>query len=166
MIYNVIGNGRSRTMINLNELQGRTFACNAVYRDFTPTDLVFIDAKMSDEIFQANLSCQIWTKKQLVRNNWLALPEIFLSAGTSALHLASTFEPDEIHIYGMDMTLTNIYAGTPNYRPEALINHNTTSWINEMHSIVQNNPWVKYIRFRAADCPKFNFGANYEERIL
>ena len=166
MIYNVIGNGTSRKQINLNELQGRTFACNAAYRDFTPTDLVFIDAKMSDEIYQAKLKCNIWTKGNLVREGWSILHTVLLSSGTTALHLASTFEPDEIHIYGMDMNLTNIYAGTPNYRPEALINHNTASWINEMHSIVQNNPWVKYIRFRAADCPEFNFGANYEERIL
>lgn len=166
MIYNVIGNGTSRKHINLTQLEGRTFGCNAIYRDFTPSDLVFIDPKMSDEIFQAKLTCNVWTKGNLVREGWRSLRTILLSSGTTALHLASLFEPDQIHIYGMDMTLTNIYAGTSNYRPEALINHNTDPWINEMHQIIQNNPWIKYIRFKTQDCPEFNFGANYEERIL
>ena len=46
----IIGNGPSRKGIDLEELEGTTFGCNALYRDFTPDYLVSGDAGVIKEI--------------------------------------------------------------------------------------------------------------------
>jgi hypothetical protein len=46
----IIGNGPSRKGIDLKELEGTTFGCNALYRDFTPDYLVSGDAGVIKEI--------------------------------------------------------------------------------------------------------------------
>lgn len=49
----IIGNGKSRSVINLDDLlgQGTIFGCNALYRDWNKADyLVAIDERMIDEI--------------------------------------------------------------------------------------------------------------------
>ena len=50
----VLGNGLSRKPIPLEPLKqhGKIYACNAVYRTFTPDYLVAVDAKMINEICQ------------------------------------------------------------------------------------------------------------------
>ena len=46
----IIGNGPSRQQVKLNKLEGTTFGCNALYRDFTPDYLVSGDAGVIKEI--------------------------------------------------------------------------------------------------------------------
>ena len=49
----IIGNGPSRKGIDLNDLDGDTFGCNALYRDFTPTYLLSGDAGVIKEICES-----------------------------------------------------------------------------------------------------------------
>ena len=46
----IIGNGPSRKELHLSELEGTTFGCNALYRDFTPDYLLSGDATIIKEI--------------------------------------------------------------------------------------------------------------------
>ena len=46
----IIGNGPSRQQVKLNKLEGTTFGCNALYRDFKPDYLVSGDAGVIKEI--------------------------------------------------------------------------------------------------------------------
>ena len=48
----VIGNGKSREGMDLNDLKkhGMTYGCNALYREFTPDVLVAKDKPISDAI--------------------------------------------------------------------------------------------------------------------
>ena len=46
----IIGNGPSRKQVKLDELEGTTFGCNAIYRDFKPDYLVSGDAGVIKEI--------------------------------------------------------------------------------------------------------------------
>tara|TARA_Y100001963_G_scaffold156849_1_gene251465 strand:+ start:998 stop:1723 length:726 start_codon:yes stop_codon:yes gene_type:complete len=46
----IIGNGPSRKQVDLDELEGTTFGCNAIYRDFTPDYLISGDAGVIKEI--------------------------------------------------------------------------------------------------------------------
>ena len=46
----IIGNGPSRQQVKLDKLEGTTFGCNALYRDFTPDYLVSGDAGVIKEI--------------------------------------------------------------------------------------------------------------------
>lgn len=58
----IIGNGPSRKNFDLKKLQasGQIYGCNALYRDFTPTYLVSVDAKMSKEISQNKVYEKCW----------------------------------------------------------------------------------------------------------
>ena len=49
----IIGNGPSRKGIDLNDLDGATFGCNALYRDITPTYLLSGDAGVIKEICES-----------------------------------------------------------------------------------------------------------------
>lgn len=61
----VLGNGTSRRNIDLRQLNkhGKIYACNAIYREFTPDYLIAVDAKMVKEIVQKgwHLRNQVWT---------------------------------------------------------------------------------------------------------
>ena len=49
----IIGNGPSRKGIDLHELDGTTFGCNALYRDFAPSYLLSGDAGVIKEICES-----------------------------------------------------------------------------------------------------------------
>ena len=49
----IIGNGESRQGIDLAELNqyGKTYGCNALYRDYTPDALIAVDHRMVHQIY-------------------------------------------------------------------------------------------------------------------
>ena len=49
----IIGNGESRRGIDLAELNqyGKTYGCNALYRDYTPDALIAVDHRMAHQIY-------------------------------------------------------------------------------------------------------------------
>ena len=49
----IIGNGPSRKGLDLNTLNGVTFGCNALYRDYSPDYLVSGDATIIKEICES-----------------------------------------------------------------------------------------------------------------
>lgn len=61
----VLGNGKSRSALNLSLLETHTtYGCNAIYRDFSPTNLICGDALMMWEILKSgyNLKHQCYFK--------------------------------------------------------------------------------------------------------
>ena len=54
----VIGNGESRQGIDLAELNqyGKTYGCNALYRDYTPDALIAVDHRMAHQIYWTGYS--------------------------------------------------------------------------------------------------------------
>ena len=81
----VIGNGESRKNYNLNNLKekGRTYGCNALYRDFTPDVLVAVDQGICHEIYNSGY-CQ---DNETYLRGWTRLPamlyESVINAGAS-----------------------------------------------------------------------------------
>jgi len=67
----VIGNGRSRNSVNLEHIAslGRTYGCNAVYRDFDSDVLVTVDNGMMHEIY-----CNYVGNAEVYFRNWNPLP--------------------------------------------------------------------------------------------
>ena len=61
----IIGNGPSRKGIDLTKLPGKTFGCNALYRDFAPDYLLSGDAGVIKEICKADYP----------RDNWCIFPD-------------------------------------------------------------------------------------------
>ena len=67
-----IGNGESRKLLDLNMFkpQGKTYGCNALYRDFTPDVLISVDQGIMHEIYQSGY-CD---KNEAWFRNWTRVP--------------------------------------------------------------------------------------------
>ena len=89
----VLGNGLSRKPIPLEPLKqhGKVYACNAVYRTFTPDYLVAVDAKMINEICTADAHRRmpVWTNPNRAYKKWNGLnffePSLGWSSGPTAI---------------------------------------------------------------------------------
>ena len=66
----IIGNGPSRKQVKLNELEGTTFGCNAIHRDFKPDYLVSGDAGVIKEI----CATQYPKKHNCIFPDWSPVP--------------------------------------------------------------------------------------------
>ena len=64
----IIGNGPSRAEFYLSELEGTTFGCNALYRDYRPDWLIGGDATIIKEICATGYP----------EKNWCIFPHIVL----------------------------------------------------------------------------------------
>ena len=69
----IIGNGPSRAEFYLSELEGITFGCNAIYRDFTPDYLVSGDAGCIKEICASEYPA----KNKCIFPDWDPIPYPF-----------------------------------------------------------------------------------------
>ena len=65
-----LGNGESRTKIDLHDLKtrGKVYGCNALYRDFTPDVLVCVDGGLMHEVYTSGYALKnkcyfrLWSK--------------------------------------------------------------------------------------------------------
>ena len=69
----IIGNGPSRKELHLSELEGTTFGCNAIYRDFTPDYLIGGDATIIKEICASGYP----KDNQCIFPDWDPIPKEF-----------------------------------------------------------------------------------------
>jgi uncharacterized Rossmann fold enzyme len=164
----VIGNGTSRTGIDLSILQkyGAIYACNAVYREFDPDYLVAVDVKMILEINRAKYQYKnpnVWTNKNrayesMHRLNFFEKSKGW-SSGPTALWLASSHKPKTVYILGFDFKglggngkmLNNIYADTPNYKRSSDSATYHGNWLRQTETVIKENPHINYIRVMLPD---------------
>jgi hypothetical protein len=66
----IIGNGPSRREVHLSELEGTTFGCNAIYRDFKPDYLLSGDAGVIKEICASKYPA----KNKCIFPDWSPVP--------------------------------------------------------------------------------------------
>jgi len=168
----VLGNGKSRLAINPNDLTGygKTYGCNALYREFTPDYLVAVDPKMIFEIEKTGyqLTHPVWTNnndryKKFKGFNYFD-PVLGWSSGPTALHLAVTHKPNEIFIFGFDYTginglLNNVYADTQNYRQSSDLATYHGNWEKQTERVIIDNPNIKFYRVVEENFydPKWNY---------
>jgi hypothetical protein len=128
----IIGNGPSRAGIDLTTLDGTTYGCNALYRDFSPDYLIAVDQKMQEEILASGYGGQCIFRK----HKGLTIPETLMpngepqfiiseydavnNSGIIAFYYAMKHRHLEYITLGMDFTGENVYAGTPNYERHKL----------------------------------------------
>jgi uncharacterized Rossmann fold enzyme len=164
----VIGNGTSRTGIDLSILQkyGAIYACNAVYREFDPDYLVAVDVKMILEINRAKYQYKnpnVWTNKNrayesMHRLNFFEKSKGW-SSGPTALWLASSHKPKTVYILGFDFKglggngkmLNNIYADTPNYKRSSDSATYHGNWLRQTETVIKENLHINYIRVMLPD---------------
>ena len=127
----VLGNGTSRTFVEPTDLKpkGKIYACNAIYRTFTPDYLIAVDTRMVIEITRTGyqLENELWTNPNRSYRNIQGLnlfqPSKGWSSGPTALWLASQHGYAEIYILGFDYKgkaegryFNNVFADTVNYK--------------------------------------------------
>jgi len=167
----VIGNGTSRKPINLEDLHsiGKTYACNAVYRTFSPDYLIAVDVKMILEINKAGYQHKnaVWTNPNKsyakIQNLNYFQPSKGWSSGPTALWLASEHSYDKIYILGFDFRglnegkmFNNIYADTANYKKSTDSATFFGNWMRQTTNVIKSNPDIEYVRVIAPDnyCPE------------
>jgi hypothetical protein len=155
----VLGNGRSRLCLKLNELRhyGKIYGCNALYREFNPDFLIAVDEKMVREI-EANgyqLKHPVWTNpnKGVLKVPGLNFfnPHKGLSSGPTALWLANEHGYDQIFIFGFDYQglegrVNNVYADTQNYKRSIDSATYYGNWLNQTDQVIKKNKKTTFIR--------------------
>ena len=136
-----IGNGESRKNIDVSKLEGVTYGCNAIYRDYFTDYLFCKDKGISNEVTFA----KCWQDRRVYfQHRWRNDSEVreaynricywdkdYPDCGTAALRTATVNackylndewkypEKTEVHMIGFDYDRTgkhnNIYKGSNNY---------------------------------------------------
>lgn len=156
----VLGNGTSRLNINPSLIKqiGTVYACNAIYRDFTPDHLIAVDAKMIDELVANDVHkrIKVWTNpyrqfEQITELN-VFNPSLGWSSGPTALNLATTMGHTEIYILGFDYQgiknrlFNNVYADTNNYRKSTEPATYYGNWLKQTKEVIERNTHIKFYR--------------------
>jgi hypothetical protein len=156
----IVGNGKSRTEVDLNNLVGKApiYGCNALYRDFDKWDfLVSIDQEMVQEVRQAEGAFgngiiivppedqhfePVEYSPQRRRNN----------AGMVAMDTAIRRGYNILYMLGVDFILKgdiatdNVYKNTQNYGPETHANQDDNYYrIRYLEWYARKNPNVKFV---------------------
>lgn len=126
MIAFVIGNGPSRSAIDLSQLLGATYGCNAIYREFSPDYLVAVDKSMQDEIIRSGYTGRCifreskarWPSNVYVYRPTKGVPN---NSGVVATYFALKNGARTVYLLGFDFknpetsNIDNLYKGTINY---------------------------------------------------
>jgi hypothetical protein len=162
----VLGNGTSRSPINVEELSpiGKTYGCNALYRTFAPDFLVAVDVKMILEISKTGYQKKhtVWTNPnkayQRIPNLNLFNPSKGWSSGPTALWLSAQHGYERIYILGFDYKglekgskFNNIFADTPNYKKSQDGATFFGNWLRQTVSVVKENKNTQFVRVIAPD---------------
>lgn len=166
----VIGNGVSRRGISLEHLKtlGPVYACNAVYREFTPTVLVATDRPIATQIQESGYSIKnrFYTRRPLEGLGAQIIPQPYFgfSSGPAATALAALDKNSKIYMLGFDMgpaenkTFNNVYAGTEFYKAPGSPPTYTGNWIKQILQIAQDFSQVIFERIQGpttAHIPEF-----------
>ena len=165
----VIGNGESRTSVNINKLNYTKIGCNAILRDFRVDHLICVDKRMLVEAFD---NCYHDNAKVYTRENHFVnykseknirmvpyLPyagmerpddPIHWGAGPYAVLLAAKLTTNDIHLlgfdlYGIDNKVNNIYKDTTNYALARKSPVDPRYWIYQIAKVFECFPNTRFI---------------------
>jgi hypothetical protein len=104
----VLGNGKSRSIIDLNKLQnkGPVYGCNYIYLEFTPDVLVAYDEKMTYEIEKTGYPKEnkFYSAYPNLKAGSLPLEDCsFSNSGACAIFLAAAHGFKTIYMLGIDL---------------------------------------------------------------
>lgn len=154
----VLGNGVSRQALSLNSLRtyGPIYACNAVYREFTPDVLVATDLPISTAIQQSGYAAnnRFHTRKPWPDSGAKPVPQKYYgySSGPIALALACQDGFVQIYMVGFDLgpsegnRFNNVYAGTEFYKPVGANPTYTGNWIRQISTVIRDYPKTQFTR--------------------
>jgi len=170
----VLGNGESRTSIDVSKLPRPIIGCNAIHRDLICDFIVAVDKRMVDEIISnpSYRSIPIFTKP-----NWLSyykhnqvrsVPSLpykgsskaddpwHWTTGPYAVLLASNLNFKKINLVGFDLfgknhRINNVYKDTKNYSSSTKLPVDHSHWIYQLPKIFECFPEKEYIQWNTKD---------------
>lgn len=154
----VLGNGTSRSAVDLNQLQplGKIYGCNALYREFVPDVLVATDRPIATAIQESGyaLKNRFYTRKPIDKLGAIRVPQDYYgySSGPIAVSLAALDQNAIVYMLGFDMgptannTINNLYAGTEFYKPVTALPTFTGNWIKQISQIVKDFSGTEFVR--------------------
>ncbi len=170
----VLGNGESRTAVQLDLLQKNftLIGCNAVHRDITVQHLVCCDHRMVCEALenQNNISSRIYVRERFYRafkkiqknKNIFQLPSVpttgtikrddpeHWGSGPYAVLVASLQDIEQIFLVGFDLyssndKFNNIYKGTKNYNNADSNPVDPSYWIYQISETMKHYDNKEYV---------------------
>ena len=157
----VIGNGKSRLAINLEDLKkhGRVYGCNALYRDFTPDVLIATDPGITAEIENSGYALKntFYTRQPKAELGSQLIKHHFgFSSGPIALKYAAEAGHDVIYLVGFDLQgqdgrQNNVYSSTDNYRKSEEKETYYGNWVKQISQILKEHRNQRFIRLTNED---------------
>lgn len=153
----VLGNGASRNAIHIETLRchGPVYACNAVYREFTPDVLVATDRPIAAAIQQSGyaLKNRFHTRRPEPHSGALHLPKPYMgfSSGPNALGLACLDGYQTVYLLGFDLgtatgEFNNVYANTEFYKKSTDPPTFAGNWTRQVLQICREHAGKSFVR--------------------
>lgn len=167
-----IGNGESRTNINVDLLEGYKVGCNAIARDYYVDTIVCVDRRMVQEAIDTNFPNVILTRKDWIdrfsmyrniklvpklpyKGNERADEPFHWGSGPYAV-LEATKHSNRIKLLGFDLysntdNVNNIYKDTSNYDASSKRSVDPRYWIHQIGKIFECFPTKKFVIYQNQD---------------
>lgn len=154
----VLGNGLSRKNVSLDLLNhyGKIYACNAIYREFTPDVLVATDRPIATEIQNSGYAQKnvFYTRRPIEGLGARRVPQQYFgySSGPIATSMAAIDGHRIVYMLGFDMGPTldqkfnNIYANTEFYKSADSVPTFTGNWLKQLTRIISDFPQTSFFR--------------------
>ena len=148
----VLGNGKSREGIDLTKLKehGPVYACNGIYREFTPDCLVATDWPIAKAIMDSGYANKhrFHTRRAIDGSGARPLIKQYkgFSSGPNAVSLALSDGHEEIYLLGFDFgtqqgqQFNNVYADTQFYKNSSDPPTFAGNWIRQIRELCQAYP--------------------------
>ena len=175
-----LGNGRSRLHLDPEQLQqtGPVYACNAIYREFTPDCLIATDPGISRAIQESGyaLEHRFHTRRPFPDSGAKRLPKQYRgwSSGPNAVAQACLDGYHEIYLIGFDLGTTtgefnNVYADTEFYKRTVDPPTFSGNWIKQIKTLAEEYHNRRFVRVEGPETafvPGFRDVANISSMPL
>lgn len=160
-----IGNGETRTSINIDRLEGEKVGCNAIYRDYSVDYLICVDRRMVQEALASKIQSKIYTRADwtpmfngtvrtvppLPYNGSERWDEPFQwGSGPYAVLIAAMYTKEkQVKLLGFDLwsqtkSVNNVYKDTPNYEKSNYRAVDPRYWIHQIGMVFKCFPKIKF----------------------
>ena len=171
-----LGNGKSRLALDVKQLQevGPVYACNAMYREFTPDCLVATDPAIAKAIQDSGytLNNRFHTRRPIEGTGAKSLPKEYkgFSSGPNTIAQACIDGYHVMYLIGFDLGTTNgqfnnVYADTEFYKKITDPPTFSGNWIKQIKQIAEDYPNRRFVRVEgpaSAFVPGFRDVANLQ----
>ena len=167
----VLGNGKSRLALDLTQLKeaGPIYACNAIYRTFTPDCLVATDPGIARAIQESGYAKKnrFHTRRPLEGSGAKGLPKAYkgFSSGPNAVAQACLDGYHDMYLIGFDLgtndgQFNNVYADTEFYKKITDPPTFSGNWIKQIKNLATEYSNRRFIRVEG---PESSFVAGFRD---